>query len=158
MARILRRHLSDDEYRFAYDLVAEVVAVRGELTYASERLPTPNNILFTQQHADLIRDFLVNQFQSQELDAWIKSKRCYYDITQLKYLMTACKGHYISDLLTLPLDDEQGFICTCAKIAYIGAYFHQKNRKARSEAVHFIHEWLLSIPPGRFSFLAASSR
>ncbi|CAL1274630.1 unnamed protein product [Larinioides sclopetarius] len=144
MANSIQRDLKDSRYRFAYDLVAEVAAIRGDTSQLPPNLPAPDIILFTQQHAKWMEDFLVHDCQARTLDMWINEN----GTSSLESLMEVCKGQYIAESSST-FCQEQEFILACAKIAYIAAYFFKKRRipGARNKALEFIHKWILSSPP-----------
>ncbi|GBM50634.1 hypothetical protein AVEN_70263-1 [Araneus ventricosus] len=132
--------IRNDKYRFAHDLVTEVLMLRGEgrpSTY-----PLPNRVLFTKDHAKLIENFLLSD-QVFYLDKRIK------EITRDRYdchTYATCRQVLINEFTKNVPYSEENFICVCAVVAYIAAYFRKRKvYRVTNDSIEYIRVWITRI-------------
>ncbi|GBM50624.1 hypothetical protein AVEN_70256-1 [Araneus ventricosus] len=139
-----------DKYIFVFHLLKRVLTHHLNRHGAnSVPLPAiPNNILFTQQHADWIDDFISTQPFIDCLDSQIYKSVLACNIENLRILMNCLKNEFFYS--KTPDNGEKDFVCACAVIGYAAYDFGNERatpkEKAKfvEEAAQYLQEWILS--------------
>ncbi|CAL1274633.1 unnamed protein product [Larinioides sclopetarius] len=144
--RSLMDDMRDDGYRFAHDLISEVIKRRGiDVPYVN--FPNPKNFLFTSAHKRLIQDFLAENGEHIEnlvMDYAKRSKDPDYKYSDFNYFENRFK--VITEFKPEPYTEE-GFVKLCAAIAQVGACNYIRNKKcdALIHAMDDVHKFVKKV-------------
>ncbi|KAF8787539.1 hypothetical protein HNY73_009122 [Argiope bruennichi] len=134
--------INHNYYRFAYDIGEKVLEIRGELNpYVLHNLPDPPNFLFTQEHANEIKNLLENDTTYLLRQIHQLADGVYNYETYVK-----CRDFFVREWRNRAYT-EKSFILACASIAYVAALFIQANFHcgALDDVVEYIAKWIEDI-------------
>ncbi|GBM50618.1 hypothetical protein AVEN_70251-1 [Araneus ventricosus] len=126
--RSLMDDMRDDGYRFAHDLITEVIK-RSGIDVPFVNFPNPENFLFTNAHKRIIREFLaeVGEYIETQVEGYAaRCKDSKYSYSDFNYFDNRFK--VIKEFKPEPYSEE-GFVKLCAAIAQVAACNYLRNEK-----------------------------